>query len=288
VGPAKAENARPTTAHLPVDPKPAPRLQSEPTVPREAVNADAGGFRRDLRNATLRAVAGGRPGDITCGGRRCLLPPARAMRATSERPTFREADVPRGRRSERSTFREVDAWGLTHPGKVRGENQDHFFVGALAQGLIVDATSITDVPRSILHPESLASLAIVADGVGSTAGGGEAARLAVSALLASPTTLTLFLGLGPHAYLLQVGDSRCYIYMGATLTQITRDWTRASSPAPWPRGRAGTTCCRAPSADPRLPLGGGVSLTPGVRFARHAMPDEVRLAAAEIDPRWSL
>jgi protein phosphatase len=41
------------------------------------------------------------------------------------------------------------------------------------------------------------------------------------------TTLTLFLGLWPHAYLLQVGDSRCYIYQRDKLTQITRDQTWA-------------------------------------------------------------
>jgi len=41
------------------------------------------------------------------------------------------------------------------------------------------------------------------------------------------TTLTLFLGLWPHAYLLQVGDSRCYLYQDDTLTQISRDQTWA-------------------------------------------------------------
>ncbi len=39
--------------------------------------------------------------------------------------------------------------------------------------------------------------------------------------------MTLFLGLWPHAFLLQVGDSRCYVYMDGELTQITRDQTIA-------------------------------------------------------------
>jgi serine/threonine protein phosphatase PrpC len=175
---------------------------------------------------------------------------------------------------DRPQFGQIDAWGLTHPGLVRPENQDHFFVGALARGITVDATSVTDGDRRILHAERLASLGMVADGVGSTEGGGEAAKLAVTSLLASvstffhdadraesddpdvfsrllndaalachdsllekaeeeggkrrfATTLTLFLGLWPHAYLLQVGDSRCYIYKGGTLSQITRDQTVA-------------------------------------------------------------
>jgi serine/threonine protein phosphatase PrpC len=176
----------------------------------------------------------------------------------------------------RPTFSEIDAFGLTHQGKVRGENQDHFFVGALARGVTVDATSVTDDDGRLLCGERLASLAIVADGVGSTRGGGEAARHAVTDLLASvsrffhdadraesedpevfsrllndaalachesllakaeeeggerrfATTLTLFLGLWPHAYLLQVGDSRCYIYQQGALAQITRDQTVAQA-----------------------------------------------------------
>lgn len=174
----------------------------------------------------------------------------------------------------RPQFSEIDAWGLTHTGHVREDNQDHFFVGALARGVTVDATTITEEARRVLHAERLASLAMVADGVGSRKGGGEAARLAVQELVSRvsesfhdadyaesddpevfsrllheaalscheslleksdragggrnfATTLTLFLGLWPHAYLLQVGDSRCYILRGDTLTQITRDQTLA-------------------------------------------------------------
>lgn len=41
------------------------------------------------------------------------------------------------------------------------------------------------------------------------------------------TTLTLFLGVWPKAYLLQVGDSRCYLYRNGELRQITRDQTMA-------------------------------------------------------------
>lgn len=174
----------------------------------------------------------------------------------------------------RRTTNEVDAWGLTHPGKVRTENQDHFFLGALARGITVDATSIGDDDCGLLHAQRTASLAMVADGVGSTVGGGEAARLAVQSLLASvsrffhdadrgdpddpevfprmlneavlachenllekngtdpearrfATTLTLFFGSWPNAYLLQVGDSRCYVFQDGVLTQISRDQTIA-------------------------------------------------------------
>ncbi len=39
------------------------------------------------------------------------------------------------------------------------------------------------------------------------------------------TTLTLWLGVWPHAYLLQVGDSRCYLMRNGMLSQISRDQT---------------------------------------------------------------
>lgn len=174
----------------------------------------------------------------------------------------------------RPDFSEIDAWGLTHRGKVRAENHDHFFLGALARGVTVDATSISVEGQRVLHAERLASLAVVADGVGSRSGGGEAARVAVRDLVSAvsrsfheaetresedpevfsrllqdaalhvheslleraeregggrrfATTLTLFLGLWPHAYILQVGDSRCYVFRDGDLTQITRDQTLA-------------------------------------------------------------
>jgi protein phosphatase len=41
------------------------------------------------------------------------------------------------------------------------------------------------------------------------------------------TTLTVAVGVWPHAYVLQVGDSRCYLLMDDRLVQITRDQTLA-------------------------------------------------------------
>jgi PPM family protein phosphatase len=174
---------------------------------------------------------------------------------------------------ERPQFADVDAWGMSHIGKVRPTNADHFFVGALSRGITVSHTSLGDLDEAI-QPERLASLGIVADGVGSGRRGEQAARTAIEGLLREvsrsfhdaedaeaddpevfsrllqeaaltchaslleqaerepgrgrfATTLTLFLGLWPHAYLLQVGDSRCYVYQDAKLTQITRDQTFA-------------------------------------------------------------
>ena len=41
------------------------------------------------------------------------------------------------------------------------------------------------------------------------------------------TTLTLWLGVWPRAYLVQVGDTRCYLLRDGELVQISRDQTMA-------------------------------------------------------------
>jgi len=180
-----------------------------------------------------------------------------------------EADAP-----ERPAFSDIDSWGATHTGKVRPDNQDHFFLGALTRGVTTQRTSLDPEAETSRFMERLASLAVVADGVGGEGGGEEAARRAVEGLVSSvsrffheaesrerddpdvfsrllheatlavheslleqrervgrerrfATTVTLFLGLWPHAYLLQVGDSRCYVFRDGHLTQITRDQTLA-------------------------------------------------------------
>jgi serine/threonine protein phosphatase PrpC len=167
---------------------------------------------------------------------------------------------------------EIDVFGLTHPGKVRPNNQDHFLLGSVHRQLQILQTSLTDQDRLRFPDDRIAFLAMIADGVGGTEGGEAASRLAletatqyiteslnsyrsetsgqtfenalqdaamvahaaVAARLASEpdlhsmaTTLTLWLGVWPWYYLLQVGDSRYYLYRDGRLTQITRDQTMA-------------------------------------------------------------
>lgn len=167
---------------------------------------------------------------------------------------------------------EIDVFGLTHPGKVRPANQDHYLLASVHRRLQVLQTSITDQGRLHFPDDRIAFLAMIADGVGGSAGGEEASRLAlqtatqyiteslnsyqaagqgqafenalqdaamvahaaVSARLKEEpdlrgmaTTLTLWLGVWPWYYLLQVGDSRYYLYRDGRLTQITRDQTMA-------------------------------------------------------------
>jgi serine/threonine protein phosphatase PrpC len=167
---------------------------------------------------------------------------------------------------------EIDVHALTHPGKVRKANQDHFLIGTLRRRLDILSTSLptSDLPQ---ENERAAFLAMIADGVGGSENGEEASRLAleeatqylaqctdcyyhgdsssdlfmqtlqeaatrchqrvVERATEDPdrrgmaTTLTLFIGVWPWSYLLQVGDSRYYQFRRGQLTQITRDQTMA-------------------------------------------------------------
>ena len=168
---------------------------------------------------------------------------------------------------------EVDVHGLTHIGRVRKSNQDHFLICSLHKQMRVHSTSLPE-PEKLGGTDRLAFLAMVADGVGGTLAGEEASRLAIEAIsryvsqsvrcyystdprdtatylktleeaalrahteiaeqarhdperAGMATTLTLWLGVWPHAYLLQVGDSRCYILRDGELSQISRDQTMA-------------------------------------------------------------
>jgi protein phosphatase len=175
--------------------------------------------------------------------------------------------------SRRPREDEIDAHGVTHPGKVRRDNQDHYLLCSLRRQVVVRGSSIPQAETLVGDSERLASLAMVADGVGGAAGGETASRVALTGIAryvtrslrcyyrshdededftdalregarechedlrrraeedsdyrGMATTLTLYLGVWPRAYLLQVGDSRCYLLRDGELTQITRDQTMA-------------------------------------------------------------
>jgi protein phosphatase len=168
---------------------------------------------------------------------------------------------------------ELDVYGLTHPGKVRKNNEDHFLICALKKKVEVYHTSLPN-PAVLTNSQRVAMLALVADGVGGAMAGEEASRLALEHVTryvthslecyytsdpdddsnfvheleeaalkvhseiaveaatnkereGMATTLTLWLGIWPNAYLLQVGDSRCYSLRDGELIQMSRDQTMA-------------------------------------------------------------
>ena len=81
-----------------------------------------------------------------------------------------------------SSLVEVDVAGLSDPGRVRANNEDHFFVGRFYRGMKTLATNVPQesMPRS--YEETVYAM-LVADGVGGSAAGEIASRTAVQALV---------------------------------------------------------------------------------------------------------
>src|SRR5512144_2923742 len=73
---------------------------------------------------------------------------------------------------------QLDLFGLTHPGKVRTQNQDHFLVCTIHPQVVVHGTSLPSLDQLPLRGQRLATLLLVAHGVGGQAGGDEASRVA--------------------------------------------------------------------------------------------------------------
>ena len=169
---------------------------------------------------------------------------------------------------------DVDAFGLTHPGKMRPANADQFLILTLHKTTQVQSSSL---PMTLAKPQTSdarAFIFLVADGVGSGSGiqASEAAlrhvmsyvthatrlcytvdadlpdhfqeelRKAVSRAhdevhhdaeaaggSTRATTLTLVAFIWPMAYLVHVGDSRCYRLRDGDLQRMTHDQTMAQA-----------------------------------------------------------
>lgn len=77
---------------------------------------------------------------------------------------------------------DLDLFGLTHPGKIRKENQDHFLLCTVHPQVVMHGTSLPDPESLPLRGERIATIMLVADGVGSGSAGGEASRLAAETI----------------------------------------------------------------------------------------------------------
>ncbi len=82
----------------------------------------------------------------------------------------------------RPTDDELDLFGITHVGKVRSENQDHFLVSTVHPQVVVHGTSLPNPENLPLRGTRLATVLVLADGVGGAEAGSEAARLATEAV----------------------------------------------------------------------------------------------------------
>ncbi len=77
---------------------------------------------------------------------------------------------------------ELDLFGLTHPGMVRTENQDQFLICTVHRQVVLHGTSLPDADELPLRGERIATVLLVADGVGGTTGGREASAVATKAV----------------------------------------------------------------------------------------------------------
>ena len=73
---------------------------------------------------------------------------------------------------------EIDSYGVTHRGKVRAENQDHFLIGSLRKRITIRQSSLS-LEQIPLEEERVASFMMVADGVGGGLKGEQASRMAL-------------------------------------------------------------------------------------------------------------
>src|SRR3712207_8911343 len=76
---------------------------------------------------------------------------------------------------------ELDLFGVTHPGRVRTENQDHFLLCTVHPEVVIHGTNLPEPSTIATRGERLATIMLVADGVGGSAAGRQASRLATEA-----------------------------------------------------------------------------------------------------------
>src|SRR5919201_1045739 len=83
---------------------------------------------------------------------------------------------------QRPRDEELDLFGLTHQGLVRPDNQDHFLICTVHPQVVVHATNLPQVDQLPLRGTRLATIMLVADGVGGGAAGADASRVATEAV----------------------------------------------------------------------------------------------------------
>jgi len=140
---------------------------------------------------------------------------------------------------------QIDVYGLTHPGKVRKDNQDHFLISSLLKRMEVHQTSLPDPGKVDTETERLAFLCMVADGVGGGPKGEAASRRTLEAVsqyvtrsmdcyyMADPSDDQAFTqaladaALHSHDDLRERSDAELGKGMATTLTLILFVWPRA-------------------------------------------------------------
>jgi serine/threonine protein phosphatase PrpC len=107
---------------------------------------------------------------------------------------------------------ELDLFGITHAGMVRKDNEDHFLAATVHPEVIVHATSLPSTDQLPLRGERLATIVLVADGVGGQSSGSVASRIATE-------TVTRYVS----------STLRCYHAAGSSHEEIFLDALQAAA-----------------------------------------------------------
>lgn len=94
-----------------------------------------------------------------------------------------ELQMPESAKTARPADNELDLFGITHKGLVRSENQDHFLISMVHPQVVIHDTSLPDTDGLPLRGTRLATVLVLADGVGGATAGSDAARLATESVM---------------------------------------------------------------------------------------------------------
>src|SRR3954469_11143800 len=94
---------------------------------------------------------------------------------------------------------DLDLFGMTHRGKVRTENQDHFLLATVHPQVVVHGTSLPNVESLPLRGERMATILLVADGVaGGSAGEGRSGVAAETVTKYVASSMRCYHTVGPN------------------------------------------------------------------------------------------
>ena len=130
---------------------------------------------------------------------------------------------------------DLDFFGMSHPGKIRSRNEDHFLYCTLHKAMRVGGTNLPNRELLELPSQRLASFGMVADGVGGRSGGDIASQAALEAI-ASYVTNTM-----QSFYTVDTGDESAFLVSLGDAARLAHEAILARAEASGTIGGMATT-----------------------------------------------